>query len=166
MKVVIYVVEYTKINEIKKIKLKDNVIIDIFPEVQKVIFDNVQREDTSTEAGGLLIGYENINTSNISITLATQPQNDDKRTRYTLKLSKEHIAISEQLEWPYGYMGTWHTHPSNSPTPSFIDHKDWKQCIKENANKTNYLIFIIAGKCGFKVWLGDCKTGKIIEGEY
>ena len=95
--------------EEKKIKLKDNVIIDIFPEVQEIIFENIQREDNSTEAGGLLVGYENINTSNISITLATQPQSKDKRTRYTLKLSKEHISISEQLEWPYGYMGTWHT---------------------------------------------------------
>lgn len=159
-------VEYTKINEIKKIKLKDNVIIDIFPEVQEIIFENIQREDNSTEAGGLLIGYENINTSNISITFATQPQSEDKRTRYTLKLSKTHTSISEQLERPYGYMGTWHTHPSDLPAPSFIDHKDWKQCIKENINRTNYLIFIIAGKCGFKAWIGDCKTGKIIEGEY
>ena len=43
-----------------------------------------------------------------------------------------------------GYIGTWHTHPQNSPIPSGIDINDWANCIERNLDRL--LLFVIVGR--------------------
>ena len=113
----------------------------------------------------MIIGYENASTGNFTASSATEPQSTDIRTRISLLLGRQHRYCLKRLTAPYGYIGTWHTHPTKIPTPSPVDLGDWKKCIKENHNSTSALIFVIAGIEAYRVWLCDSASGKIIEGE-
>lgn len=164
MKVVIYVACYD-VNNVIKFREKTGITIDVFPEVQKNIYSYRQNALNQSESGGFLLGYENAKTKNFTISMTTIPQKEDVSSRCSLKLSSIHYNQTFFLKKPYGYVGTWHTHPTAVPNPSLTDLKDWKDCIKANKNKTNNLIFIIAGTKEFSVWIANCKTGVIIEGD-
>ena len=162
---VIYVVTYDDRAFIKKVMFKNGVLLDLLPDVQELIYGHRQNSGVSVEAGGMLIGYENKHTGNFTISGATEPQSSDIRTRISLFLGIQHKKILQNLEPPYGYIGTWHTHPSDIPCPSSIDLKDWKQSIKHNKDSTSALIFIISGIQGFRIWLYESNTETLYEGD-
>lgn len=163
IRVVIYVAHYDT-NNIIKIIGDNSIIIDILPEAQNNIFFYRQTLWSHSESGGLLLGYENATTKNLTVSATTIPQIEDIRSRCRLKLSSLHFNHTITIKKPYGYIGTWHTHPTAIPTPSTVDLKDWSECIKANKNKTEHLVFIIAGTEEFRVWVANCKTGIIKEG--
>ena len=164
IKVVIFVALYD-INNIIKFSGEDGKTIDVFPEVQSIVFSYRQKALELPESGGFLIGYENARTKNLTVSTTTIPQKEDIGSRCSLRLSYIHYNQTFSHKKPYGYIGTWHTHPTAVPNPSLTDLKDWKDCIKINKNKTNHLIFIIAGIKEFRVWIANCKTGVITEGK-
>ena len=57
-------------------------------------------------------------------------------------------------EWHY--LGEWHTHPEDVPTPSMTDHSSWNKHLKSDLP----LILIIVGRTHF--WVGK-KFKKNIE---
>lgn len=164
-KAVISVVTYDNLSSIKKIKFQNGVLLDILPDIQHILYNHRQTASDSCEAGGMLVGYENVATGNFTASTATTPQASDLRSRISLKLSLQHRKLLNQIAFPYGYIGTWHTHPSEIPSPSPVDLKDWGKCIKHNRTSTNALIFIIAGVKGFRVWLCETGTQTLYEGE-
>ena len=117
-----------------------------------------------TSVESMLVGYENAQTGNFTLANATEPQPSDVRTRISLVLRYQHKEQLRKLQEPYGYIGTWHTHPSATPSPSPVDLRDWEKCIRKNQNCTSALVFIIAGTETYRVWLCDSRSGKIIEG--
>lgn len=158
-------VTYDDLSSIKKIKFQNGALLDILPDVQSMLYEHRQTGSDSREAGGLLVGYENIATSNFTASTGTPPQATDLRSRISLKLGLQHRRLLDEIVFPYGYIGTWHTHPSEIPSPSSVDLKDWRKCIKHNRTSTNALIFIIAGISGFRVWLCEAGTQTLYEGE-
>lgn len=162
---VIYVVTYDDRTSIKKIIFQNDISLDILPDVQELLYRHRQTWHGEPEAGGLLIGYENANTGDFTVAGATKPQHSDIRSRVTLFLGKQHREQLEKIESPYGYIGTWHTHPSKIPIPSTVDICDWKKCIKQNHNSTNGLVFIISGTESYRIWLLDSNSLRLIEGE-
>lgn len=163
-RVVISVVTYENLSAVQKVVFPNGITIDIFPAVQEMIFSHRQISGLSTEAGGMLVGYENAQTGNFTLANATEPQPSDVRTRISLVLRYQHKEQLRKLQEPYGYIGTWHTHPSATPSPSPVDLRDWEKCIRKNQNCTSALVFIIAGTETYRVWLCDSRSGKIIEG--
>ena len=162
---VIYVVTYENRESIKKVAFSNGIVLDLFPDVQEIMFSHRQDIGSSAEAGGMLIGYENVETGNFTVSGATEPQPSDIRTRISLFLGHHHNNLLQHPETPYGYIGTWHTHPADVPVPSSTDLKDWKKSIKHNRKSTNALIFIIAGTKGFRVWLCDSNSETLFEGD-
>lgn len=158
-------VTYDDRASIKKIRFQNGISLDLFPDVQDLLYAYRQVANNAPEAGGILIGYENVSTKIFTVSGATEPQASDIRSRIALLLGKQHRALLKKLEPPYGYIGTWHTHPSGIPTPSSIDLCDWKKCIKQNRNSTSALVFIIAGTESYRIWLYDSHSGSIIEGK-
>ncbi len=160
----IYVVTYDDRTSIKKIMFQNGTSLDLFPDVQDLLYASRQASNNAPEAGGMLLGYENANTGIFTVSGATEPQESDIRSRIALFLGKQHRELLKRLEPPYGYIGTWHTHPSSTPIPSSVDLRDWKHCIKQNRNSTSALVFIIAGTESYRIWLYDSNSGNLIEG--
>lgn len=161
----IYVVTYDELALIKKIKFRNGMMVDILPSVQEILYAYRQNKGASTEAGGILIGYENIDTGNFTVASATDPQVSDVRTYTSLRLGIHHHKLLKKIEQPYGYIGTWHTHPASVPSPSSVDLKDWEKSIKHNGNATKALVFIISGTMGYRIWLYESDTYALYEGD-
>ena len=161
----IYVVTYDDRTSIKKIRFQNGVSLDLFPDVQDLLYTYRQVANNAPEAGGILIGYENASTGNFTVSGATVPQASDIRSRITLFLGKQHRELLKKMDPPYGCIGTWHTHPSSVPDPSSVDLRDWKKCIKQNRNSTSALVFVIAGTESYRIWLYDSNSSDLIEGK-
>ena len=134
--------------DIKFIKNKDIEVI-IADEVVNIWRKYQQRDIKDNEACGVLIGGYNEKQNKIFIDLCTEPQKADirKRTCFTLKdpfhqkRVNDVFISSQQTQF---YLGTWHSHPENYPSPSGVDLEDWGKCIKRNSyNK--FMVFAIIG---------------------
>lgn len=161
----IYVVTYDDLASVKKFAFENDISLDLFPDVQNLLYAYRQISSGATEAGGVLIGYENSSTRNFTVSGATEPQVADSRSRMSLLLSKHHRKLINNLDSPYGYVGTWHTHPSVTPAPSSVDLRDWKKCIKQNRNSTSALVFVIAGTEAYRIWLYESASNRLFEGK-
>jgi integrative and conjugative element protein (TIGR02256 family) len=83
-----------------------------------------QNSSRDREAGGVLIGESR--GEHVWVREATPPQPDDIRTRATfLRCSGRHQQLVDEAwarsEGTLSYVGEWHTHPEDHPTPSVID---------------------------------------------
>lgn len=127
-----------------------------------------QLEKDMPEAGGIMMGRFIKNSKNIIIDLVTEPMTHDKRTRYTFKrIDPGHqIILQEKWERSGGtcnYLGEWHTHPENDPTPSGTDMRNWKRKLKNDLFSSRFLYFLIEGIKVIRVWEGDRRTLEIKE---
>ena len=110
----------------------------------------------SSEAGGLLLGYRR--TPHLHIISCTTPNQKDRRFRYSFaRLDNNHSAFATQL-WKKTngkayYLGEWHTHPVNSPTPSGIDRHEWTKLIQSTHGPE--LVFLIIGRKGIFAQVGQ-----------
>jgi integrative and conjugative element protein (TIGR02256 family) len=140
--------------------------LKIDKEALQVICSFKQVDKKDLEAGGIIMGRFIRNSKNIIIDKVTEPAKEDKRTRYSFKRrSVQHqIILEDQWSKSHGtcnYLGEWHTHPENNPSPSGIDLKDWKRKLKADIFSSRYLYFIIAGITGLEIWEGDRRTLEI-----
>lgn len=156
---------YEKNAVIKKIIFENGITLDLFPKVQEILYSYRQCGADAHEAGGLLLGYENTMNGNFTLSDITEPQITDIRTRFSLFLGNLHQKKVKKLKPPYGYIGTWHTHPYSVPSPSNTDLCDWEKCIKKNRKSTSALIFIIAGIESYRIWAYCSTDKKLYEGK-
>lgn len=125
-----------------------------------------QLENSDTEAGGVLMGRFIEGSSDIIIDLITEPSKKDKRERYFFK---KHLETHQKLvdktweesDGTYNYLGEWHTHPEQYPSPSFHDRREWKRVLKKTQCESSFLFFIIVGTLSTEVWMGNRKNAKI-----
>lgn len=121
-----------------------------------------QNSSTSVESGGILMG-KRLFDGNILITDISVPQKGDIRKRnYFKKNSKLHQRISDTI-WKNSsgnivYLGEWHTHPENIPTPSSIDLRGWALSVKKQEDNKTY-IFLIVGIKKISIWSYDLNNG-------
>lgn len=125
-----------------------------------------QLENRDTEAGGVLIGRFIEGSGDIIIDLITEPSKKDMRERYYFKKHLETHQklvdkIWEQSDGTCNYVGEWHTHPEQDPSPSFHDRREWKKVLKKTQCESSFLFFIIVGTISIGVWMGNRKNAKI-----
>jgi integrative and conjugative element protein (TIGR02256 family) len=106
-----------------------------------------------TEAGGILIG--NRRGLHLEIIDATPPLPSDIRsyTRFVRQDPQHNFVLVKHWEesgQSLTYLGDWHTHPEDHPTPSAIDSREWKTLW--NALKVP-LVFVIFGRRSARAWL-------------
>lgn len=122
-----------------------------------------QVEPNSLESAGLIIGcYKN--NGEVWLHSLTTPKNTDERSRCSFKLdAKSHqLEVDEAYENSdqlLGYLGTWHTHPQDIPSPSGVDTRDWQTHKEENLDRP--LFFIVVGLK--KVSIYSLIEGKAVE---
>jgi len=113
------------------------------------------------EAGGIIIGALRRKDSRpMSLTLPphievigiTTPFADDDRTRNSfVRKSKSHIKAVKKAKLASNnnidYLGEWHTHPEDNPSPSGVDQLHWEKNLFNR-----HAVLIIVGRKS--IWLG------------
>ena len=130
--------------------------IKICNKVLLILKKNMQSGKENCEAGGVLIGRENISNSNLIVEYVTEPMKGDRRSRNRYyREDKGHIEFYKKIYdkngGVYAYVGEWHTHPEAIPQYSYLDLKNWKTIGKE-AGKGNIHLHIIVGYDAIRIW--------------
>lgn len=109
--------------------------------------DGRQLHPDAPELCGILIGSCEKATESCRIELITTPGKRDiqYRSRFVLKDPCHQKAVDlafHRSEGCLGYLGTWHTHPEEIPTPSTVDINDWVACAERNPDRQLYFVIV------------------------
>lgn len=127
-----------------------------------------QMQEHDLEAGGVLLGRLIRNSEDVVIDYVTLPKKNDARSRIRyFRDQKSHQNVIDRIwrcsQGTCHYLGEWHTHPEDSPTPSHQDWKNWTQLMKKSVVDYNMLFFLIVGRRCIRIWEGEIDQGKLYE---
>lgn len=110
---------------------------------------HIQTKDSDCEAGGLLLG--SVHGAHMLIEQATVPTAWDKRFRYLFErmpFGHEAIALARWAasQGTIRYLGEWHSHPEDHPTPSGLDRSEWNRLSSRRRDKRSMLAVIVGQK--------------------
>jgi integrative and conjugative element protein (TIGR02256 family) len=121
------------------------------PTVNVLIEDSVwvllqpyrQSKVSSTEAGGILLGYRR--GPHLHVVDATMPAARDRRKRAAFwRLDPVHqLAATDgwaRTQETMDYLGEWHTHPEARPSPSSVDLEEWRKVCSRTSEMMAFLI--------------------------
>ncbi|CAK3436491.1 MULTISPECIES: Mov34/MPN/PAD-1 family protein [Vibrio] len=137
---------------------KAKTLVLLHDDVLHVLRASRQTTDVHHEAGGILIGeYRG---DNINVLAATKPARGDIRSRFRFfRRSVHHQSMASHM-WlnsnkTQTFVGDWHSHPEDHPTPSSIDINDWKRKLPNRK-----MIVVIQGRvsCWYGIWDGKSFT--------
>lgn len=116
--------------------------------VLRLWHEHRQTTPEKPEAFGALVGATALDKQDIWIEQASTPMVKDaqSRFRFALRDPGHQDIVDNAFRYSGGsriYLGTWHTHPEPSPTPSNTDQTDWRRCLRRN--KFRPLVFVIVG---------------------
>lgn len=118
--------------------------------VAKGVLDQVvvyrQSAKGDYESGGQLFGV--ISRSQVLVLRATGPYPGDTRGRYSYR--SEPMAAQKAIEAMHAegllYLGEWHTHAENFPSPSTADSGTMDKILRKSILNTNLLVLLIVGR--------------------
>lgn len=130
----------------------NNITVKIADSVLNEMLLFKQDSAIKAESGGILLGYF-IDESIFTITNITTPTAYDKSSRYNFIRNRKSAqkAINKLFKESGGkkiYLGEWHTHPENFPSPSFLDNNSIIEQVKYNRLNSNVIFMIIVGNSG------------------
>lgn len=148
-----------------KMFLPNGKVVDVLSPVLYEIRKWIQDEESKSESGGYIIGYQHTVTGNISLESVSHPYCMDirSRTRFDIRDPRHQLYLKKARRHKSYYMGVWHTHPQRTPVPSDTDWTDWKETMRLDQTGCKYVFFIIAGTEGWRLWVGDFETSHIQE---
>jgi integrative and conjugative element protein (TIGR02256 family) len=123
----------------------DDQLVYFRPPVLEV-FERYIQSDAGTEAGGILLGH--VRGKHLEILEATKPTSQDRRLKYFFeRMIHGHKSVAER-RWRESnglvrYIGEWHTHPQNLPTPSGMDVNEWKDLAQGRSDRRPLLAVIV-----------------------
>lgn len=110
------------------------------------------------EAGGLLLGYRR--GANLHVVTASEPRSTDSRSRFAFeRRARGHQELAD-AQWRLtdgliDYLGEWHTHPEDDPSPSAVDRAAWQTIVANRA--PHRMLFVIVGRTGH-FWAGVAES--------
>jgi len=113
-------------------------------------FQNHRQKGRFTrERGGQL--FAEFDAGNILICHATGPKRQDRRGRFFFKPDRlrEQREINKNFHNGIHYVGDWHTHPEDRPTPSHIDIDSMKDCVTHSIHQLDAFVLVIVGRLQF-----------------
>ena len=122
-----------------------SVLLNFSDDVCGVFERNLQVSDLP-ESGGVLLGT--VHERGLLVTVATIPTRLDRQLRHLFeRLPFGHRAVANRLWRSTGgttrYIGEWHTHPQDIPTPSTTDLEEWRKLANMRADKRPLLAVIV-----------------------
>lgn len=132
-------------------------LVHIGPEVLEDFRKHVQTDSSKPESCGVLVGSTSVDFKEIWLESITSPLPKDCRGRTFFFLKdKGHQrfvdCVFDKSGGTQRLIGTWHTHPEKTPTPSSDDCRGWNKLIRKNPDFSP-LIFAIIGTCEISVFL-------------
>ena len=126
----------------------------IEPQVLERLAAFKQLEKSAPEAGGILMGYRR--GPHTHVTEATVPTTRDVQRRFGFFRHATHHQRVALRRWKESgetldYVGEWHTHPEDDPSPSSIDLKHWRDIAQVSSRP---MVFLIVGR-----WSNWCGVG-------
>lgn len=99
-----------------------------------------------TEAGGQL--FTKLDGLDIVVDAVTGPRRTDLRMRssYRPNRAAERREIERMHAEGLHFLGDWHTHPEDRPTPSTTDIESLAECVRNSVHELNGFVLIIAGR--------------------
>lgn len=132
-----------------------NISLRIDDQALNKMLEYRQLEYDKPESGGIIIGYY-IDDFSYVVTDITVPTSFDKSSRYNFVRSS--VAAQKALSVLFIisggkkiYLGEWHSHPENIPTPSHLDCKSIKEQLQKNKLNSNLIFMIIIGNEGISI---------------
>lgn len=121
------------------------------------VLSHRQFTSDSAEAGGVLLGRLIRDSRDIVIDRAAGPSELDRRSRFSFFRARRPAQALVDEAWRESgqaaiYLGEWHTHPEDDPTPSCIDRKDWIRIVQRAQFEQPSLFFVIAGRVLTRIW--------------
>ena len=121
----------------------------------------VEPEERGREAGGILIG--SYRGPHIEVVACTMPMPGDVRTVTSFDRRDPGHAREAKRQWKQSgrlltFVGEWHTHPEQMPSPSSTDLDTWEGAMKKHAPYR--LLFVIRGHSG--AWFGVGRAGAVL----
>lgn len=116
-----------------------------------------QRSGAATEAGGVLLGRLIVERPDVVVDTVTVPSQRDWRSRFTFVRAAAPTQRAIDRAWKeslgeQNYLGEWHTHPEDDPTPSGVDLSDWRRLARDARFEQDALFFVIAGRVHIRAW--------------
>jgi integrative and conjugative element protein (TIGR02256 family) len=118
-------------------------------EVIKIFDKYKQYNHTQHESGGILLGkvYNDL----IIIDKISEPSIEDKSGRYYFVRNVKRAQNIVERAWKESngeriYLGEWHTHPEDTPTPSKDDKILLKNMLKHSRMEIDFLFMVIIGR--------------------
>ena len=133
------------------------ILIHFTDGVRAVFEGHVQQGVNGTESGGILLG--SVRGQHLEVTLATAPTRWDRRLQFFFERAPfRHRAIAKKAWKESGglvrYIGEWHTHPEDHPSPSQLDRIEWQKLAAKRQDGRS-LLAVIVGRRGMYVALAS-----------
>ena len=131
-----------------------------------ILASHRQLSASAAEAGGVLLGRFIVSSQDVVVDEVTSPTRYDKRWRFFFKRAKRSAQARVEEAWresqgTRNYLGDWHSHPEDNPTPSCIDTRGWKKTLRKAHVESEALFFVILGRTTVRVWEGTV-AGQVI----
>lgn len=134
-------------------------LLVIMPSAINRLLGHRQLDGSSNEAAGVLIGERR--GSHMVIYDISEPGKGDIRSRYFVDRRGPHhqAAVDDAFARSSGklqYLGEWHTHPEDQPSPSSTDLGTWRRHL---VAKEQMVLLIIGRK---QIWAAKKVAEKIV----
>ncbi|EGU40157.1 putative metal-dependent protease of the PAD1/JAB1 superfamily [Vibrio ichthyoenteri ATCC 700023] len=128
----------------------DGNLVVIMKSAIELLQSHRQFDFESKEAGGVLIGERR--GSHLVICDISEPGEGDTRHRFSINRKGPHHQAKVDVAFSLSngtqqYIGEWHTHPEDIPSPSFTDKFSWLRYISSQKP----MVVLIVGR--EQVWL-------------
>lgn len=125
------------------------VLVRIRAQVLEILDAHRQRRFFDREAGGQL--FARVREADWEIVTATGPRAKDRRSRFSFwpHRESEQDEIFAHHELGLDYIGDWHTHPQDVPTPSPNDLSSIADVVRRSTHHFPGFLLIIVGRKSF-----------------
>ena len=108
-----------------------------------------QTRFSKSEVGGQL--FAEFEGDLVKILRATGPNAEDKRswTSFLPSPKRQNAEIKDLFRQRLYFVGDWHTHPEDVPTPSALDLNSMQDCFRRSQHELKAFVMVIVGRAPF-----------------
>lgn len=131
--------------------------VEFHESAAEVVWRYRQLSGRDAEAGGMMLGRLVVESNDLVIDEVTEPTKLDQKGRFFFIRRRRAAQRRVNQAWlnsngTLNYLGEWHSHPEDDPTPSYIDIGNWRRIVAEARFEQDFLLFAIVGRQRTRLW--------------